>query len=60
MLFVMLNPLVDKVIIGVNSAGQLKQNLGALSYLDKVKDSYKNLKCLSCEDEDVILPYKWK
>jgi aryl-alcohol dehydrogenase-like predicted oxidoreductase len=58
--FVLLNSFVDKVIIGIDSLEQLKQNLDSLKYFDKVKKIYNSLKSLELRDEKVLLPYRWK
>jgi len=58
--FVMLNPFVDKVIIGLDSLEQLKQNINFMEYLNKVKNIYSLLKSLKFHNEEVILPYNWK
>ena len=58
--FVMLNPLIDKVVIGVDSMENLEQNLSFMEYLDKTKNIYKLLKSLKFHNEKVILPYNWK
>ena len=57
--FALLNPDIDKVIIGVDSLGQLKKNLEALRSIKKVKAVYEILKSLKLHNEKVILPYKW-
>lgn len=58
--FVLLNQFIDKVIIGVNSKEQLKQNITSLNYLDKVKNIYNLIKSLEVWDEELILPYNWR
>jgi len=57
--FAMLNDSIDKVIIGVDSLKQLKENLDSLKYLDRVKAVYDQLGSLNLDDEDIILPVNW-
>lgn len=58
--FVLLNHFIDKVVIGVNSMEQLKQNIESAGFLDRTKIIYKLLRSLKFQDERVILPYRWK
>ena len=58
--FAMLNPFIDKVIIGVDSMEQLKQNINFTEYLNKTKGLYELLKSLRIDNEEIILPYNWK
>lgn len=58
--FVLLNSNIDKVIIGVDSAAQLKENVHVLEYIDHVRQIYSDLKSLELEKEEIILPYNWK
>jgi aryl-alcohol dehydrogenase-like predicted oxidoreductase len=58
--FAHLNPLIDKVIIGVDSIEQLKENLDSLQYLKKVKQIYPKLKSLKLHQKKILLPYLWK
>ncbi len=58
--FVLLNPYIDKAIIGVDNFEHLKKNLEALNSLQKVSDIYYSLDKLKIEKEDLLLPYKWK
>lgn len=57
--FALLNPYLDKVIIGVDTFRHLQEAMHSLSSIDKVKSIYYKLTELSIEDEDIILPYKW-
>lgn len=57
--FVLLHPFIDKIIIGVDSLDQLKQNINSIEYLNRVKDIYELLRSLKFHNEKVILPYKW-
>ncbi len=58
--FALINPGIDKLVVGVDSPEQLKQNLCSMKYFDKVKGIYGSLKPLKMRDEKVILPYMWK
>jgi aryl-alcohol dehydrogenase-like predicted oxidoreductase len=58
--FAVFNENIDKVVIGVDSLENLKENIKALEYKGKVKEIYKELLKLKEEDEDIILPYNWK
>lgn len=58
--FVLLEPSIDKIIIGVDSLGQLKENLESMQYLDRVKDIYTALEALRIDNEEIILPNNWK
>ena len=59
--FVMLNDSIDKVIIGVDSLKQLKENIGSLKYMDRANEMREELDLgsFSIEDEDIILPVNW-
>lgn len=57
--FVMLNPFIDHVIIGIDSMEQLRQNLRCLDYMDQVKSVYQELKSLCVDNEDILLPFRW-
>ena len=58
--FALLNPLIDRVIIGVDSLENLMENLQGLSHKEKVKMIYSNLISLKEDDENIILPINWK
>jgi aryl-alcohol dehydrogenase-like predicted oxidoreductase len=60
-LFVVTNPCVDKVIIGVDTVDQLMRNLELLSRpsvdrYDSIRDS---LDTLRVDDESIVLPFLW-
>ena len=57
--FVLLNPYVDKIIMGIDSLLHLKQNLTAIDFIKEVKGIYRSLGELAIEDEGLTLPYKW-
>jgi uncharacterized protein len=58
--FALLNPLVDKVIIGVDCLENLMENLQSLNDKEKVKMIYSNLISFKEDDENIILPINWK
>ena len=58
--FVLLNKNIDKVIVGVDSLKNLKENIKALSYQNEVKERYQDLINLKEDDENLILPINWK
>lgn len=58
--FVLLNPHLDKTIIGVDSMVQLKQNMIFTDYISKTNEIYEQLKGFAMEDEQVILPFLWE
>lgn len=57
--FAALNQYVDKIIIGVDSLDNLKENIGMGNYQDKVSKIYSKLSSLSEDDEDIIIPSNW-
>lgn len=57
--FVILNRLVNKAIIGIDSLEQLKRNLSSVNFIDKVREVYDKTEKVSINDEDIVLPYKW-
>ncbi len=57
--FVYSNENIDKIIIGVNSLENLKQNLDSLNDREKVKKVYNRLLWLREDNEKIILPMNW-
>lgn len=57
--FVINQPGVDEVILGVDSLENLKENVGALKFQKKVSGLLPQLKDFSETDEEVILPTNW-
>lgn len=53
--FCMDNPLIDRVVVGVNNAGQLEQNLASLRTVHPIADG----KNFQLDDESILLPYHW-
>lgn len=58
--FVLNNEFMDKVIIGVDSINNLKENLENLNDAEKVKRVMNRFFNLSFKDEKIILPVNWK
>lgn len=60
--FAMLNDSIDKVVIGVDSLKQLKDNIDSLDYLDDVRKIYGELESDSfrLDDEEIVCPVNWK
>src|SRR3989338_1792147 len=58
--FPFLDPLVDKVVIGVDSLAQLKDNLDSLKMAGKVSEIEDYLKDVCISDEDIFLPSRWE
>jgi len=57
--YVLLSPSVDRVIIGVDSLKQFKDNVGQLNFTARVTELKVKLDALAIEDENILLPYKW-
>ncbi|MBF0522457.1 MAG: aldo/keto reductase [Candidatus Omnitrophica bacterium] len=53
------NPYLDKVIVGVDSLEHLKEHVKNLEFLNKILSLKERLNCLTIQDEDILLPYKW-
>jgi len=58
--FVLLNDLIDKVIVGVDSLRNLKENMKAINHQTEVKNIYSKLFSMKENNEDIILPINWK
>jgi len=57
--FVLLHHFVDRVVIGVDSLNNLKENFGALRVIEQIKKNYGGLVLLKEDDENFILPINW-
>ena len=57
--FAILNPYIDKVVIGVDNIENLMSNIMSLKNIEIVNSVYQNLINLYEEDESIILPFKW-
>lgn len=58
--FVLLNSDIDIAVIGIDSLEQLKQNIDAVKFLSEVQRIYDDIKAISINDENILLPYNWK
>lgn len=58
--FVLLNPFIDRVILGVDSLEHFKEDMASLEYIDKIKNIYKPLESLRLDNEEIIIPTRWK
>lgn len=58
--FAVLNESIDKVILGVDSLQNLKEIVLAYACCDDVKEIMDSLLTLREDDENMILPTKWK
>ncbi len=57
--FALLNPHIDRVIMGVDGLRHFEENLKSFEDLDKVRGIYDQLQELSINNEEVLLPHKW-
>jgi aryl-alcohol dehydrogenase-like predicted oxidoreductase len=57
--FALLNPKIDRVVIGVDSLEHLRKNIEDLSFVNEVRNIYDKLDVFSIDEEDIILPYRW-
>lgn len=57
--FVLMNPKINNVVIGIDNLIHLQRNIEAISDMDKIKQVYDQLLKLREEDERVILPINW-
>jgi aryl-alcohol dehydrogenase-like predicted oxidoreductase len=58
--FVVSNPNIDKVVIGVDGVEQLKMNVENLKSIDKVRAIRAELKTLQVDNEAIINPSLWQ
>ena len=58
--FAVLNPEIDKVVIGVENADQLEKNSAFINYLPQLKELYPELQKFALENEEFLLPFNWK
>ncbi len=57
--FALLNKNIDKIVIGIDSIENLKENIEVLKDKNKVKKVYDELSSLKEVDEKIILPSNW-
>jgi aryl-alcohol dehydrogenase-like predicted oxidoreductase len=58
--FALLNSHIDKVVIGVDSLNNLKDNLDGIKFLDQTVSIYERIKEFREEDLNILLPMNWK
>ncbi|MDR2036734.1 MAG: aldo/keto reductase [Bacteroidales bacterium] len=58
--FVNANKYIDKIIIGVDSVSNLKENIHNYNSLSNITIDYQQFKYFSITDENIILPFQWK
>ncbi len=58
--FALMNPSVDRVIIGVDTTDHLKVNLSDVRFFAKTKAIGEDLNDIIINDENILLPYRWK
>jgi len=57
--FALLNPYIDKVVIGVDTLDHLIDNLKSLDLIDVVRGIYGSLAGLKIDHEEVVSPKRW-
>ncbi len=58
--YAILQPEIDKIVIGVTSCRELNQNLDAFRYAEKCSALCSELDALAITDEQILLPFNWK
>lgn len=58
--FAILNDSVDKVVVGVDSIENFKENISSLEYLTDVRNILNEFFQFKEDDEKIILPVNWK
>lgn len=58
--FALSNPDINRVIIGVDNPDHLKVNLSDLRFFARTKAVGEDFNAVVIEDEDILLPYRWK
>jgi aryl-alcohol dehydrogenase-like predicted oxidoreductase len=58
--FVNKNKYIDKIIIGVDSLDNLKNNINNYRMINDLNIDYSPLETLSVIDEQIILPFNWE
>lgn len=58
--FALLDAAVDKVVVGMDSVGQFRENIDSARYMDRVRGLKSVMRDLKFHDESVILPYNWR
>lgn len=57
--FTHLNPNIDRIVMGVDSLIQLRNNIDFLYHRKVIRQIYSKLKTLRIDNEDVIVPSRW-
>jgi len=52
-------PFIDKVVFGVTSLNELKQNLDAFTYYKQSSLFFNELEAMDIDEESIILPFNW-
>jgi aryl-alcohol dehydrogenase-like predicted oxidoreductase len=55
----LLNPYIDKVVIGCDGIDHLRQNIDDLNFFNEVAALKSKLKDLVITDESILLPFRW-
>jgi len=58
--FALMKKEIDKVVIGVTNTVELKENINAINYLEKLIPLSKELKAFAITNENILLPINWK
>lgn len=58
--FVLLNPHIDRVLIGIDSLEQLKRNIAATELLENVGGILEQLQEIVIEKDDILMPTRWR
>ena len=57
--FALHNPLVDTVILGVDSVGNFQENLNAFEYSRQYSAYHHQVEQFAVDDEQILLPFHW-
>lgn len=58
--FVILNPCISKVVVGVTSEKELAENLDGLKDIEKVRELIPVLNEVRCDNEQLVVPGNWE
>ena len=58
--YAVLQPEIDKVVIGVTSLQELKNNMRACEYIDECAKLLDAMGTFSVSDEQIIIPFNWR
>ncbi|MBJ80928.1 MAG: hypothetical protein CMH60_06390 [Myxococcales bacterium] len=51
---------IDKVVIGVASLEELRENVDASRHMKKVESIKKEIDAFAVDDENILLPFRWR